>query len=97
MILAPSIAERRNPFPKEESVIAAMPSSVTALEMEGAVVAMAKVFKNMLWSDALRLTAKCAVFFPCLTLLLEDRALHVYVGDCKVHIALMMRALRIHL
>ena len=61
----------------DESVIAEMPSSDTAFEMEGAVVVIARVLNKIFWRDALRLSAAgCKGLL--LLLLLEDRALHMH-------------------
>lgn len=49
--------------------MAGIPSSVTAIAMDGTVVVIAKVLRNMFWMDALRLIADCEL------LLLEDSAL----------------------
>mmetsp|Transcript_13897 Transcript_13897/g.25147 ORF Transcript_13897/g.25147 Transcript_13897/m.25147 type:complete len:94 (-) Transcript_13897:169-450(-) len=92
MTLAPWIAERRKPWPMDESVITARPSSVTAFEMEGVATVMARVFNNMFWMDDLRLSADCAGLL--LLLLLEDRALHIPV--CRVDDAYIMKAHKIH-
>lgn len=47
--------------------MAGIPSSVTAFAVDGTVVVIAKVLRNMFWMDALRLIADCE--------LLEDSAL----------------------